>query len=51
MDRLVKLGLLKKLKNFILERKMRKLNQNKNSKQPEHPGAAWKIYSTWEINE
>ena len=33
MDRLVKLGLLKKLKNFILESKMRKLNQNKNSKQ------------------
>ena len=40
MDRLVKLGLLKKLKNFILERKMRKLNQNQNSKNPERLGAA-----------
>ena len=37
MDELVTLGLVETLKNsgFILESKMAKLNQNKNSKQPD----------------
>ena len=29
--------------NFILESKMAELNQNKNSKQPDRPDAAWKL--------
>ena len=37
--------------NFIFESKMTELNQNKNSKQPDQPDAAWKLYSTLEINE
>ena len=42
-----------RLKNgdFILESKMAKLNQNKNSKQPDRPDAVWKLYFTVEINE
>ena len=28
---------------FILESKMRELNQNKNSKQPDRPDAVWKL--------
>ena len=34
-----------RLKNsyFILESKMRELNQNKNSKQPDRPDAVWKF--------
>ena len=41
------------LKNsdFILESKMEKLNQNKNSKQPHRPDIMWKLYFTLEINE
>ena len=36
MDKLITLGLVERLKNcdFILETKMTKLNQHKNSKQP-----------------
>ena len=30
---------------------MAKLTQNKNSKQPDQTDAAWKFYSTLEINE
>ena len=39
MDKLVALGLERRLKNsnFILESKMVELNQNKNSKQPDRP--------------
>ena len=37
--------------NFILESKMLELNQDKNSKQPDRPGAVWKLYFTVEINE
>ena len=35
-----------RLKNsdFILESKMAELNKNKNSKQPDWPGAMWKLY-------
>ena len=40
-----------KSSNFILDSKMTELNQNKNSKQPDQPDAAWKLYSTLEINE
>ena len=42
-----------KLKNgdFILENKMTKLNQNKNSKQLDRPDAVRKRYFTLEINE
>ena len=53
MDELVTLGLVERLKNsgFILESKMAKLNQNKNSKQPDWPDAVWKLYFILEINE
>ena len=37
--------------DFILESKMGKLNQNKNSKQPGRPDAVWKVCFTLEINE
>ena len=42
-----------RLKNsdFILESKMAKLNENKNSKQLDRPDAVWKLYFTMEINE
>ena len=42
-----------RLKNsdFILESKMGKPNQNKNSKQPDRPDAGWKLYFILEINE
>ena len=42
-----------RLKNddFILESKMAELNQNINTKQPDQPDAAWKLYFTLEINE
>ena len=37
--------------NFILGSKKAELNQNKNSKQPDWPDAAWNLYFTFEINE
>ena len=37
--------------NFILESKMAELNQNKNSKQPDRPDPAWKLYFILELNE
>ena len=37
--------------NFILESKMAKLNQNKNSNQPDRPDSVLKIRFTFEINE
>ena len=39
MDKLVMLEVIERLENddFILESKMVKLNQNKNSKQPDQP--------------
>ena len=37
--------------NFILETKMAELNQNKNSKQPDRPDTAWKLYFTLKINK
>ena len=42
-----------RLKNsdFILERKVAELNQNKNWEQPDRPDAVWKLYFTLEINE
>ena len=42
-----------KLKNshFILESKMAKLNQNKNWKQPDRPGAVWNFLFTLEIKK
>ena len=40
-----------KNKSFILESKMAKLNQYKNSKQPDWPDAVWKFYFILEINE
>ena len=42
-----------RLKNtdFVLESKMAELNQNKNSKQPDRPYTAWKLYFTLEINK
>ena len=42
-----------RLKNndFIIESKKVVLNQNENSKQPDRPGAVWKIYFTLQINE
>ena len=40
-----------KNRDFILESKMAELNQNKNSKQEDRPGAVWKRYFTLEINE
>ena len=42
-----------RLKNsdFIFERKMAELNQNKNSKRPDRPDVVWKIYFNLEINE
>ena len=45
MDKLVRLGLVERLKNsdFILESKMTELNQIKNPKQPDRPDAAWKL--------
>ena len=47
------LGNFHRLKNidFILESKMVELNQNKNSKRPDQPGAVWKLYFALEINE
>ena len=41
MDKLVKVGLVERLKNsdFILESKMTKLSQNENSKHPDRPDA------------
>ena len=46
MDKLVTLGPVGRVKNsgFILESKMAETNQNKNSKQPDGPDAAWKLY-------
>ena len=43
----------RRLKNrdFILERKVAELNQNKNSKQVDQPDALKKLYFTLEINE
>ena len=35
-----------KTSDFILERKMVKLNLNKNSKQPDRPDTVWKLYFT-----
>ena len=42
-----------RLKNsdFVLESKMVELNQFKNSKQPDRPGAVGKLYFTLKINE
>ena len=40
-----------KSRNFSSESKKAELNQNKNSKQPDWPDAAWKLYFTFEINE
>ena len=42
-----------RLKNsvFSLESKMAELNQNKNSKQPDRPDPAWKLYFILELNE
>ena len=42
-----------KSKDFILERKMTELNQNKNSKQLDQPDAVRKLYFyfTLEVNE
>ena len=42
-----------RLKNsdFILESEVTKLNENKNSRQPDRPDAVWKIYFTLEIDE
>ena len=42
-----------RLKNsdFILESKMGKLSQTKNSKQPNQPDAVWELYLTLQINE
>ena len=40
-----------KNKDFILESKMAKLNQNKNWKQLDQPDAVRKLYFTLEINE
>ena len=42
-----------RLKNsdFILENKLAKLNQNKNSKQADRPDVVWKLCFTSEINE
>ena len=37
--------------NFILESKKVEFNQNKNSKHQDWPGAGWKLYFTFEINE
>ena len=37
--------------NFISEVKMAELNQNKNLKQLDHPGAVRKLYFTLEIDE
>ena len=37
--------------DFISESKMAELNQNKDSKQPDRPDAAWKLYFNLEINE
>ena len=53
MDKLITLGLVERLKNcdFILETKMTKLNQHKNSKQPNWANAVWKLCFTLEINE
>ena len=47
------LAIFQKLKNsdFILESKMAKLNQNKNSNQPDRPDSVLKIRFTFEINE
>ena len=43
----------RRLKNsdFILEIKMAKLNQNKNSKQPDQPDAMRRLYFILEVNE
>ena len=43
----------RRLKNsdFILEIKMAKLNQNKNSKQPDRPDAMRRLYFILEVNE
>ena len=38
-------------RDFILERKMAELNQNKNSKQPDQPNELWKLYFTLGLNE
>ena len=40
-----------KNRDFILESKMAKLNQNKNSKQPDRPDEVWKPYFTTEIDK
>ena len=40
-----------KARDFILESKMAKLNQNKNPKQPDWPDAVGKLYFILEINE
>ena len=47
-----KLGLAEKLQNsdFIIESKMAKLNQNKNS-EPDQQNAVWKLYLTLKINQ
>ena len=37
--------------NIISESKMRQLNQNKNSKQPDRPDVVWKLFFILEINE
>ena len=37
--------------DFILKCKMAKLNQNKNSKQPDRPETVRKLYFTLEINQ
>ena len=50
VDKLVTLGLAERSENgdFILERKMAELNQNKSSKQPARPDV---VLKTLEINE
>ena len=53
MDKLVTVELIETLENrdFISERKIAQLNQNKDSKQPDRPNALRKLYFTLEINE
>ena len=47
INRLLTLGLVKRLKNsdFILKNKMAELNQNKKSQQPVWPDSVWKLFT------
>ena len=48
MDKLMKLGLVERLKNrnLFLETKIAELHQNQNSKQLDRLDAVWKLYFT-----